>query len=299
VSMLDAVDLKKKFGKTAYKDRMQELDLRLAQLQRELRAAGIPVLVVFEGWDAAGKGSALGRLVKALDPRGFNVHFIAASTGEERLRPPMWRFWNCLPRDGNMAFFSRSWYREVLEERVDEDRSPRATQSAFERIRVFERHLVDGGAVIVKFFLHVSKKEQGKRFKKLGEDVAYAWKVSKAERRQHKHYKAYAGVIEEMLAETSTANAPWTVVPATDERFSVVQVAETLVRASEEALAARSGGPHTFPEMAPRETNPFDDLEPDVPLSEDSYGELLPELQEEVRRLQHLCYSDRVPVVMV
>ena len=297
--MLETVDLDASLGKNEYKETQDELNLRLPELQRELSAAGIPVMIVFEGWDAAGKGSVLSRLVQPLDPRGYKVHTITDPTDEEQMRPPMWRFWTSMPAYGTIGIFDRSWYREVLDDRVDGDLSEAEWQAADERIRVFERQFADDSGVIVKFFLHISKKEQAKRFKKLEKDPAYAWKVGKAERRQHKRYKQYFEALEDMLRETSTPYAPWTLVPATDKRFANVKVAETLGAAFEQALAAHESKPAASPRSGPRRTSPLDRVDPALATPRDEYSKQLPELQAEVRRLQHLCYVERMPVIIV
>ena len=296
--MLETVDLKARLSRAEHKLTLEKLDLRLAELQRALRGAAIPTLVVLEGWDAAGKGTVLGRVLQPLDPRGFEVNTIGPPTEAEQMRPPMRRFWLTLPNDGAIGIYNHSWYRQVLDERV-ENRQPAASRrAAYERLRVFERQLVDDGAVIVKFFLHISKKEQAKRFKKLAEDPAFAWKVGKPERRRHKRYDDYYQAAEDMLRETSTSFAPWTLVPATDVRFAGVKVAETLAAAFENALERRQAPKSKTPNPAPRRTSPLDRVDTTLSLSLDEYNKTLPKLQAEVRRLQHLCYVCRTPVVI-
>ncbi|HOD48441.1 MAG TPA: polyphosphate:AMP phosphotransferase [Candidatus Hydrogenedentes bacterium] len=299
--MLETVDLRAQLPKSDYKTAMERLDLRLAQLQRDLWGAGVPVLVVFEGWDAAGKGLVLGRILQAFDPRGFKVHNVGAPTELARCWPPMGRYWNITPADGQIAIYNHSWYRQVLNERVEDGVSAQALQEANERIRVFERQLTDDDAVIVKFFLHIDKKEQAKRFRRLRKDPAFAWKVGKAEQRRHKLYNRYAEAVEDMLRETSTPYAPWTLVPSTDDRFACVTVAETLAAAFDRALALKK--PHVAAKkkvpMRRRRTSPLDRVDMTAVLDDKKYGERVDTLQEELRRLQHLCYRERVPVVMV
>jgi len=256
-------------------------------------------LIVFEGWDAAGKGTVLSRLLQPLDPRGFKVYTIKPPTEEERFYPPMWRFWGNLPPDGTIGIYDRSWYRQVLEEYVESGRDKAPVDAAYERIRVFERQLTDNGAIVVKFFLHISKKEQAKRFKKLEADLAFAWRVGDAERRQHRCYDEYAQAVEDMVRETSTPNAPWTLVPATDERFARVKVAETLAAALVNPLAARPPARINVPPDAPRRTSPLDRVDLTETASAEDYGAALAELQAELRRLQHLCYKERRPVAIV
>jgi polyphosphate:AMP phosphotransferase len=297
--MLDQVDLKAKLSKADYQAKMEPLDLRLSELQRELRAAGIPVVVVLEGWDAAGKGTVLGRVLMPLDPRGYWVHYVAPPTPEDRHWPPMWPFWNELPRNGDLAFFNHSWYRQLLGERVESKMHPRTLIEACERIRTFERQLADDGAVIIKFFLHISKKEQARRFERLAKDPAYAWKAGKIERRRHKNYQEYWNATEEMILQTLTDHAPWTLVPATDERYGIATVAETLVQRFEHALEDRRAGRYVTVELAPRANQPLENLDHSLALPREEYDKVLPKLQAEVRRLQHLCYVQRRPVVIV
>jgi len=297
--MLETVDLKAKLSKEEYKGTMEALDLQLPALHRGLHTAGVPVLIVFEGWDAAGKGTVLSRLLQPLDPRGFKVYTIKPPTEEERFYPPMWRFWGNLPPDGTIGIYDRSWYRQVLEEYVESGRDKAPVDAAYERIRVFERQLTDNGAIVVKFFLHISKKEQAKRYKKLEADLAFAWRVGDAERRQHRCYDEYAQAVEDMVRETSTPNAPWTLVPATDERFARVKVAETLAAALVNPLAARPPARINVPPDAPRRTSPLDRVDLTETASAEDYGAALAELQAELRRLQHLCYKERRPVAIV
>ena len=297
--MLETVDLSAHLSKQAYKEIQDALDLELARLQRELREAGIPAMLVFEGWDAAGKGSVLSRLLQPLDPRGFKVHAITPPTDTERMYPPMWRFWNRQPANGTIGIFDQSWYGQVLDDRIDGDLEEHECQEAYERIRTFERQFEDDGGVIVKFFLHISKKEQAKRFKKLKDDPAYAWKVGKEERRRHKKYDEYVAVIEDMLRETSTSYAPWTLVPATDTRFSSVNIAETLVSAFEQALVHQKDEAPAPVQAAPRRTSPLDRADLSLTVSPEEYKKKLPKLQAEVRRLQHMCYVQRKPVIIM
>ncbi len=166
-SMLEKVDLSKKLSKEEYKSAIDGLKNKLGELQRRARNLGIPVIIVFEGWDAAGKGTMINRLLISMDPRGFTVHPINPPNEEERLRPFLWRFWTKTPERGRIAIFDRSWYGRVLVGRVDKLVKRREWEKAFDEIRSFERQLSDDGTVIIKFFLHISKEEQKSRFKKL------------------------------------------------------------------------------------------------------------------------------------
>ncbi|MFP4502810.1 MAG: polyphosphate:AMP phosphotransferase [Candidatus Hydrogenedentota bacterium] len=297
--MLETLDLDAALSKKAYKEAQDTLDIVLPELQRKLHAAAVPAVVVFEGWDAAGKGTVLGRLLQPLDPRGYNVHTIGPPTPEEQLYPPMHRFWNKLPAHGTIGIFDRSWYRQVLDDVVFGKRKGAELQEAYARMRVFERQLADDGVVLVKFFLHISKKEQAKRFKKLQSDPAYAWRVGGSEKKQHKAYDKFYQAVEEMLRETSTPFAPWTLVPATDERFGSLKVAETLAAAFEHAAALSPGESAEAPPPATRRTSPLERVDLSLSIDKDDYDKELKQLQEELRRLQHLCYLARKPVAMV
>jgi AMP-polyphosphate phosphotransferase len=148
-----------------YESRVETLSRDLGRLQRDIREAGIPVVVLFEGWEAAGKGTAINSLLLALDPRGFKVHTIQPPTKEERLHPRLWRFWTKLPEAGNIAIFDRSWYDKLF----DPERQSRRGEAVSD-VLAFERTLTDSGLLLLKFFLHISSKEQTRPFKKLRAD---------------------------------------------------------------------------------------------------------------------------------
>jgi polyphosphate kinase 2 (PPK2 family) len=237
--MLETVDLAKALDKEEYRKRAAPLREQLRLLQYRCKEARTPTVIVFEGWDAAGKGSLIARLLERIDPRGFKVHPARPPTSEEEAKPFLWRYWVRLPEDGQIALFDRSWYGRVLFERVTKLVRKRTWQRAFEEIGQFERQLADDGAVLVKCFLHISKKEQRRRLEKLEKDKYERWRVTKWDWKHHKDYDKYVEAIEEMLARTDAPHAPWTIVEATDRRYAEVKVFETLVKAMEDALARR------------------------------------------------------------
>jgi polyphosphate kinase 2 (PPK2 family) len=179
-------------------------------------------------------------LLERLDPRGFKVHPSHPPTAEESAKPFLWRYWIRLPDDGEIALYDRSWYGRVLIERVAKMVPKPVWQRAFEEIEQFERQLADDGAALVKFFLHISKKEQRKRLKKLEADKFESWRVTKWDWRHHKDYDKYVKAVEELLAKTDTPYAPWTIVEATDRRYAEVRIFEALVKRMEDALAWRT-----------------------------------------------------------
>ncbi|MGQ9574012.1 MAG: hypothetical protein ACUVUC_01715 [Thermoguttaceae bacterium] len=304
--MLELVDLKKKIPRQAFERLFPELEMALARCQREARQAGVPVVIVFEGWDAAGKGTIINQLALALDPRGFKVHPIVAPTQAEQARPWMWRFWNLLPPAGEVAIFDRSWYGRVLRDRV-EKRVPNAQwRRAYEQIEQFERQLTDSGVVLVKLWLHISRAEQRRRFKRIQKDPATAWRVGKPERRQHRQYKEWVLAVEEMLQRTDRPSAPWTVVEATQQRYAGVKVFETILRAVQGELQrrAQAPSPERFPmpeppARLPGERTVLDRVDLSLSLGRKEYQAQLRALQERLFRLEHRLYTARIPAVIV
>ena len=230
--MLKRIDVSKKLAKDEYKKTIDALGVRLGEAQRACRDEKVPVIVLFEGWSAAGKGSRIGSLIRSLDPRGFEVFTIQTPSEEERLHPYMWRFWRRTPADGRVHVFDRSWYRILMRGREEEE-TP--LSDPVRDVLSFERMLTDTGVVIVKFFLHVSRKEQKKRLEALEANPDTAWRVTKADWKQNRDYDEYLTHFERILEETDHDQAKWTVVEADDGRFADVKVCLTVVEALEEA----------------------------------------------------------------
>ena len=189
--MLEQINLTKKMEKSVYQEKMEVMEPELARLQRECKALGIPVILV-------------------LDPRGFQVFAIKKATEEEEMHPFLWRFWTKTPEKGRIAFFDTSWYRKVSVDRFENKISREELLYAYQEINTFERTLTDDGAVLIKFFLYISQKEQKKRFDKLLGSKETAWRVSKEDIKRNKEYDRYKAMNEEMLEKTETEYAPWT-----------------------------------------------------------------------------------------
>lgn len=241
--LLETVDLSKTLSRSRYQKLFPPLQERLRQLQYELKKAEIATVVIFEGWDAAGKGTVIQRLTERLDPRAFRAYPGAPPSELERRYHWLWRYQTRLPEDGQAALFDHSWYGRVLVERVEKFVSKKAWRVAYEQINEFERWLADDGQVLVKLFFHISQKEQRRRLEKMERDPLEHWKVEKEDWHRNKRYASWVEAIEEMLAKTDTPQCPWTVVEATDARWTRVKVFETLVRRMEEALARRQQAP--------------------------------------------------------
>jgi polyphosphate kinase 2 (PPK2 family) len=237
--MLEKIDLTRKLPKEEYKKLIPRLQRRLYDLEKACWDAKIPSIIVFEGWDAAGKGTSINLLTSRLDPRGFQLYPIREARTFEKHLPWLWRFWLKIPNYGEMAIFDRSWYGRVLVERVEGLTPVREWRKGYRDIVDFERTLADDGCVITKFFLHIDKKEQKRRFKKLEKDPLKSWHVQPEDWEHHRKYKEYVVAIEEMLERTDTEWGPWTIVEATDRRWARVKIFRTIIGRLEEALTER------------------------------------------------------------
>ncbi len=237
--MLETVDLEQKLRKSAYKAQRPKLQRRLYTLQRACMNANLPVIVIFEGWDAAGKSEVQKTLTQHLDPRGFVTHDIQPPRTYETLMPWLWRFWLKVPRYGEMAVYYHSWYERVLRERVEVGLSKPDLSKAYRDISNFERTLADDGYAIAKFFFHISQEEQARRLTEMENDPLSNWRVRPEHWERHQRYGSYVTAIKEMLKRTDASCAPWTIIAATDFRWACVTVLETVITRIERALEAR------------------------------------------------------------
>jgi polyphosphate kinase 2 (PPK2 family) len=236
--MLEKLDLNQKIDKKTYKRMMPGLSNRLFNVEKASWDAGIPVIILFEGWDAAGKGTSIQKLTTPLDPRGFKLYPIRAARTYEKKHPWLWRFWLKLPPRGEWAIFDRSWYGRVMVERVEELIPESEWRRAYRDIVDFERTLADDGNVLIKFFLHISKQEQKKRFEKLSKDPLEAWHVTPEDWEHHRRYDDWLLAYEEAFERTESEWGPWTIVEATDRRFTLIKIYQTVIRTLEERLKA-------------------------------------------------------------
>jgi polyphosphate:AMP phosphotransferase len=209
---------------------------RLNRAVRAALAADRSIVLVFEGWDAAGKGGAIRRLTSAIDPRDYSVIPVAKPTDEEKHAHFLWRFWRDLPRDGRMAVFDRSWYGRVLVERIEGFCRPEEWQRAYAEINDFERQLTDHGTIVLKYWLHVSHEEQLRRFREREATPHKQHKMNAEDWRNRRKRAAYEIAVGDMLALTGPENAPWHLVPANNKRFARLEVLRTASRRIEAAL---------------------------------------------------------------
>ena len=249
MSRLADVDLTLQLSKKEEKEQLKVVQERLVHLRLLLGGQigpggiGPPLLVLFEGWDASGKGGAIKRLVERLDPRHVRVAQFAAPTHDEKRHHFLWRFWPVLPGWGGMAVLDRTWYGRVLVERVEGFAAEDAWRRAYGEIVDLESSLADEGTVIVKFWMHLSPEEQLRRFESRRDDPYRAWKLTDEDWRNREKRPAYEAAVEEMLDRTDTPAGPWHVVAAEDKRWARVAVVRTVCEAVEAALTARGIDP--------------------------------------------------------
>jgi polyphosphate:AMP phosphotransferase len=235
-NVLDQLDMAQRLSRRRFKTAIEEQQSRLNLLQRKASAKGVSTIAVFEGWDAAGKGGAIRRITAALDARDYQVTAIAAPTDEERARHYLWRFWRHLPRAGRMTIFDRSWYGRVLVERVEGFAAEAEWRRAYAEITSFEEHLVTHGMLVVKFWIHITRQEQLKRFRERAHIAHKRWKITEEDWRNRKKWPAYTRAVDEMVARTSTSVAPWTLVEGNDKPFARLKILKTLADRMEARL---------------------------------------------------------------
>ncbi|CAB4928335.1 MAG: UDP-galactose-lipid carrier transferase [Actinobacteria bacterium] len=243
MGLLDTFDLTKKLSRdeearrlSAAQDRLLYLRLLAGGIYDASGVLGPPLCLVFEGWDASGKGGAIKRVVEPLDPRHVRVVSIAAPTYDEKRHHFLTRFWPQLPGWGGMGVLDRSWYGRVLVERVEGFATEDQWRRAYDEIKSFERMLTDEGMVLVKFWMHISHDEQLRRFTAREQEPVKRWKLTEEDWRNREKRSEYESAVTEMLERTDTSFAPWTVVEANDKRHARVKVVETVVESLERGL---------------------------------------------------------------
>jgi AMP-polyphosphate phosphotransferase len=239
---LDALDLTKSLSREEEERGLDRAWKRLAQLRLTLggqigdRRIGPPLCVLFEGWDAAGKGGAIKRLVSPIDPRHVSVVQFAAPTADEKRHHFLWRFWPSLPGWGGMVVLDRTWYGRVLVERVEGFATREQWLRAYDAINSFERGLTDEGMILVKLWLHISAEEQLERFQDRQQDPLKSWKLTEDDWRNRERRPEYLDAIEDMLARTDQPLAAWDLIEAESKRYARVKVIETVCARIEEGM---------------------------------------------------------------
>ena len=292
---------RKKADEGECKARLKARRLDLAGLQQPIKGAGLPVIVLIEGWGAAGKGSIIRSLIRELDPRFFKVFSMPSTpTEEERRRPFLYRFFEKIPEAGKFTFLDSGWMDQIMKERLDGKLDDKAYAQRVDSVKRFERGLTDNGYLVLKFFFHISKKEQENRIEALLSEKDTAWRVSEGDLWQNRHYDKCLEAFDRYLDDTNTPSAPWYIVDSKSKKFAELQVMETLCMGIETAL-------HNESLAVPLLQNAFPLIKMpklrDVPLEgktldEEEYKKELKELQAKLGQLHNRLYRKRVPVII-
>ncbi|MBN1315043.1 MAG: hypothetical protein JXA42_06230 [Anaerolineales bacterium] len=230
-SILTQVDLSKAIpDKEEYRRQLISNQILLSQLGYQVYVQKRPVVMVFEGWDAGGKGGAIKRITERLDPRGYVVYPIAAPKGEDATHHYLWRFWKRLPEKGQIAIFDRSWYGRVMVERIEGFCAREEWKRSYREINQFERQLADYGTIIIKYWIQISWEEQLARFEMRDKTPYKSWKLTDEDWRNREKWDQYEEAVEDMLLKTSTITAPWTIVEGNDKWYARVKVLDTAVK---------------------------------------------------------------------
>jgi len=236
VPKLSEIPLDKTIPDEEYKKELDRLQKRLGELHNELYRKRIPVIIAYEGWDAAGKGGNIKRVAAALDPRGYEVHPIAGPEPAEKARHYLWRFWNRLPKDGHIAIFDRTWYGRVMVERLEGFCTENDWKRAYNEINEFEKELADWNAVIIKFWVQIDKDTQLERFTDRQNTPEKQWKITDEDWRNREKWDLYEVAVDEMLQKTSTKYAPWYVLESNDKKYARIKALQTIIKAIEKKL---------------------------------------------------------------
>ena len=237
IPTLDEVDHTLALTRSEYKAQLKAEQERLRRIELEMYIRRIPMMIMYEGWDAAGKGGSIKRVAQALDARAYTIYPSPAPTKPELLHPHLWRYWTRLPKAGHVGIYDRSWYGRVLVERVEGFASPAQWSRAYEEINEFERDMVEWGAILLKFWVDVSPETQLERFEAREANPEKRWKITAEDWRNRDKFPQYRAAVEDMFRLTSTRNAPWIILESDDKYYARVKA----LRIINEALEKRLG----------------------------------------------------------
>lgn len=281
------------------KEKTVQLRQTFAELQLKIRENKLPVIIIFEGWSASGKGSLIGDLIKHLDPRFFKVYSTLPADSAQMRYPMMKRFWANIPEYGKMAVMDRSWYQELAVAYMEEDISDKEYARRVKTVNEFERQLRNDGYLIIKFFLQISKEEQKRRFDKLRESSETKWRVTERDKKRHKLYDEYYKAFDDMLTRTDTPQAHWTVIDTTDKTFAKYQMFSTVANRITSALDSPKV---TFTSDKQYKLLPMPKLSDisleNKTLSDEDYAEQLKKCQKELSKLHSKLYQAKIPMII-
>ena len=310
--MFEAAEVGRKLPKSDYKAQVPQLRSELLAVQQELRQASFPVIVLFAGVDTAGKGETVNLLNEWMDPRWIVTRGYTDPSGEELERPRLWRYWRDLPARGRLAMFLSAWYSSPIRHRVAGRISTAEFDSQLDQIATFERTLTDDGAVVVKFWMHLSQKAQKKRLKEFENDPVQRWRVTKEQWKHWRMFDKFVSAADRAIRRTSTDAAPWQIVEGEDERYRTVVVATEvrdairrgLERAKQAAGRAAKGNPRvgrtiSAVQRVEREFNVLDNLDLTQTIPDNEFAEELAQLQARLNVLQRRAGKRGVSTILV
>ncbi|MCI5936778.1 MAG: phosphate--AMP phosphotransferase [Eubacterium sp.] len=286
--MLEQISLMKTADWPDYHAKMAHLQIRMGELQRTCRERGIPVLILFEGYEASGKGTMINKMIQPLDPRGFQVFTMEKESEEEKRHAYLWRYWNKLPAKGQIHIFDRSWYQGVRSGRI-----------STEQVRHLEKQFTEDGMVVLKFFLAITEKEQKKRLKKLEKSKSTKWRVEKKDWEENENYTDVLRQYDSILLQTDTDNAPWTVVETMDKKYGIYKIMNTIVNCLEQAVDAHRQTEDTETEEKQELLNGvLTSVDLNKDLKPEEYREKRKKLQKKLAKLQNQLYQKKIPVIL-
>ncbi len=298
--MLETLDLDKHLSKKDFRNLSEKCQIRLGVLQREFRDHGIPVILIFEGLGASGKGRLINNLLLCWDPRGFTYHYVKLSQEEKDRYPMLYHYGSRAPARGRISIFGRCWYREILDRGVEKGFEDQFFRDGIVMADAFERQLAADGTLVLKFFLHIDRKEQKKRLKEREKDPASAWAVTDYDWNQNRDHKQYVKTLETIFQKTDSEYAPWTIVEATDWRFATCKILSTVENAMKERLSGKvlSTPPSTvLPEEVSMITSVLDNLDLTKDLIGNEYKKELEKSQELLHSLELEIFHRGLPVI--
>lgn len=301
--MLYNIDWQCDMNKQEYSDAIKQLQDKFSVLGQTIKNSDIPVIILFEGWGASGKGSFITDIIQNLDPRNFKVYSVSSPSDLEKRMPDLWRFWKCIPCKGQIAIFDRSWYYDVSVGKIDGSFHHDA-EKAIENINIFERQLTDNGYLIIKLFLHITKKEQAKRFAKLKQNPETAWRVTENDLRHHKEYATHLEVFGNMLTRTDTEYAPWTIVQANNKKYARVKIFDTIISKIHQVINKPDNPTDTSqdipkPVFSTVKVKKLEQYSLDKSISEETYKSALEREQKKLSKLHNIIYQKKIPVIIV
>lgn len=299
--MLKNVIFPERPGEEELKARLKAAREKLAGQQTLIKEHKLPVLVLVEGWGTAGKGSVIGQMIRNIDPRFFKVAPMDQPTEEEKRKPFLCRYFTKIPEAGKFMFLDSGWMDEVTRNRVHGEMDQKTYEQRIDSIRRFERQLTDNGYLVMKFFCHISEKEQKKRIEDLVEDIDTRWRVSENDKWQNKHYEKCLEVFDRYMEDTNNPSAPWYVIDAKSKKWAELQALEILTQGIEIALQNQSLAVPLLQNVFPLEKVPKLSEIPleNKSLSDEEYKEELAKLQNHLKELHNRLYRKKVPVVIV